>query len=379
MLNLSSLFFSSVEQPTLLARLDLETAQREYIRQAKSEVRDCLRAQLPIVLREQGYTGPTVRPRFFTQGSWAYKTLNAPARYPQQADVDDGAYLPLSFVAQAPKPSLASAVFFAAAQAALMPLVKLRNWALVTDKPTCVRIVISPFAHIDIPLYAIPDDEFETLQKAALSTYGYMALDEAMTRAERDAWTALPTDHVLLAHRKDNWVKSDPRLVKQWFLEEVERHGEQFRRVVRYLKAFRDWQWPTNGPASILLMAASAPLFDARDRRDDLALLDVVERLPSALRDGVCNPKDPSESLTDRLGKEGIRDAVSKLEVLENYLRGALNASNAEQACAWLIHQFGERFPNEPKHVKRATVVATVLAAPAVAVASPLVGRTQAG
>jgi len=32
------------------------------------------------------------QPRFFTQGSWAYKTLNAPAQNPQQADLDDGAY-----------------------------------------------------------------------------------------------------------------------------------------------------------------------------------------------------------------------------------------------------------------------------------------------
>ena len=379
MLNLSSLFHSSVEQPTLLERLDLSTMRREYIAQAKTEVRDCLRGRVPIVLREQGYTGPTVRPRFFTQGSWAYKTLNAPARHPQQADVDDGAYLPLSFVAQASKPSVASAVFFAAAQEALMPLIKLRKWALVTDKPTCVRIVISAFAHIDIPLYAIPDNEFETLQKAALSTYGYMTLDEAVAKAERDAWTALPTDHVLLAHRDDDWVKSDPRPVKKWFLEEVDRHGEQFRRVVRYLKAFRDWQWPTGGPASILLMAASAPLFDARERRDDLALLDVVEKLPDALRDGVCNPVDAAESLTNRLGKKGVDDAATKLEAFENHLRGALNASNAEQACAWLVNQFGERFPNEPKRVKVTTVAATVLSTPAVAAASPLVGRTQAG
>lgn len=379
MLNLSSLFHSSVEQPTLLGRLDLSTSQRDYIAQAKTEVRDCLRERMPIVLQEQAYTGPRVRPRFFTQGSWAYKTLNAPARPPQQADIDDGAYLPLSFVAQASKPSEASVVFFAAAERALMPLISLRKWTLVTNKPTCIRIVISTFAHIDIPLYAIPDSEFDTLQKAALSTYGYMTLDEAVTRAERDAWTALPTDHVLLAHREDDWVKSDPRLVKTWFLDEVDRHGEQFRRVVRYLKAFRDWQWPTGGPASLLLMAASAPVFDGRDRRDDLALLDVVEKLPDTLRDGVCNPVDTSESLTNRLGKKGVDDAATKLEALESHLRGALNANTAEHACAWLVDQFGARFPNEPLRVKVATVAATVLATPAVTVASPLIGRTQAG
>lgn len=379
MLNLHSLFCSSVEQPTLLEQLDLSTTRREFIAQAKTEVRDCLRERLPTVLKEQGYAGPTVSPRFFTQGSWAYKTLNAPARHPQQADIDDGAYLPMSFVSQTSKPSVASAVFFAATEAALNPLLKLRGWTLVTDKATCVRIVIASFAHIDIPLYAIPDSEFETLQKAALSAYGYMTFSEALTKAERDAWTALPTDQVLLAHRDDDWVKSDPRPVKKWFLDEVDRHGEQFRRIVRYLKAYRDWQWPTGGPASILLMAASAPSFDARERRDDLALLDVVEQIPDALRDGVCNPVDHNESLTDRLGKIGVEDAVSKLQTFEQYLRGAINASNPDQACAWLVNQFGERFPNEPSRIKEVSVAATVLAAPAAVAASPLVGRTQAG
>ncbi|PLZ02817.1 hypothetical protein CY652_07780 [Burkholderia sp. WAC0059] len=379
MLNLSSLFHSTVEDSTLLSNIELTLQERSFIAEAKSAVRICLRENLMRVLRNHGYTGPTVRPRFFTQGSWAYKTLNAPAQHPQQADVDDGTYLPLSFVSQTARPSVASAIFFAAAEEALRPLVRARGWKLITDKPTCIRIEISAFAHVDIPLYAIPDDEFDKLQKAALSQYGYIALDSAVSAAERDAWTALPRDHVLLAHREDNWAKSDPRPVKDWFLDEVERHGEQFRRIVRYLKAFRDWQWVSGGPSSILLMAASAPVFDSRDRRDDLALLDLVDKLPSVLRDGVSNPVDTGESLTDRLGRDGVEEAAGKIELFETFLRGALGSSSSNQACTWMIQQFGPRFPNAPSRIKIASVAATVLATPVSAVASPLVGRSQAG
>jgi hypothetical protein len=378
MLNLSSLFHSTVEASTLLANMDLSDSQRAFIAEAKAAVRTCLRQELLKVLRAHGYTGPAVHPRFFTQGSWAYKTINAPARHPQQADVDDGAYLPLSFVSQKVGPSVASSIFFAAAEEALSPLVSQRGWTLI-EKPTCIRIEISSLAHVDVPLYAIPDDEFETLQKAASNVYGYLSLDAAMDRAERDAWTALPRDHVLLAHREDDWIKSDPRPVKTWFLDEIERHGEQYRRTVRYLKGFRDWQWSTGGPSSILLMAASAPIFESRDRRDDLALLDVVEKLPRVLREGVWNPVDASESLTDRLGAEEVEDAAKRFEQLERYLQGALDSSNSGQACAWMIDQFGRRFPNAPLRVKVASVAATVLAAPASAAASPLVGRNQAG
>ncbi|WP_186060959.1 CBASS cGAMP synthase [Burkholderia gladioli] len=379
MLNLSSLFHSTVEAPTLLSNMDLTESRRAFIAEAKSAVRICLREDLLKVLRSHGYAGPAVRPRFFTQGSWAYKTLNAPAQHSQQADVDDGAYLPLSFVSQKVRPSVASSIFFAAAEQALLPLVRERGWKLVTDKPTCIRIEIAPFAHVDIPLYAIPDDEFETLRAAASTVYGYLSLDAAMDHAERDAWTALPRDHVLLAHREDDWVKSDPRPVKTWFLDEVDRHGEQYRRVVRYLKGFRDWQWRAGGPSSILLMAASAPIFEPRDRRDDLALLDVVEKLPEVLRDGVCNPVDASESLTARLGAEAVEEAAKRFERFEVFLRGALHSSNASQACTWIIDQFGPRFPNAPHRAKVATAAATVLSIPASVAASPLVGRSQAG
>ena len=378
MLNLSSLLYSTAEQPTFEDALDLTPSCRERILAAKSTVRLCLRDRFPQVLRESGYNEQVVSPRFFTQGSWAYKTLNAPAKPAQQADIDDGAYLPLSFVAQTEKPSAASAIFFAAIEECLSPLTQTQGWRLRTDKATCVRIEIASFAHIDIPLYAIPDNEFSSLQKASMQR-GYMDAQAAVFGSDEDVWTKLPTNRVLLAHREYDWVKSDPRPLKTWFLQEVERHGEQFRRVVRYLKAFRDWQWESGGPASVLLMAATAQVFDSRDRRDDLALLDVAAKLPSVLRDGVNNPVEGSESFTERLGKHGVEDAATKFQQLETQMRWALQTTNAEQACALMVDLFGSRFPNEPSRAIKSSVAATVLATPAVTIASPLVGRTKAG
>lgn len=379
MLNLNTLFSSTVEPDTLLENITLSASRREFIAQAKDAVRAQLRSGLPEVLRHLGHVGAAVQPRFFTQGSWAYKTLNAPAHQTQQADVDDGAYLPLNFVKQTSKPSIASKVFFEAAQTALMPLIRARRWQLITTKPTCVRIEISTFAHIDVPLYAIPDEQFEQLRREALVARNFPSLDEALRKAERDAWTGLPRDQVLLADREDDWVKSDPRPLKRWFLAEVERHGEQFRRSVRYLKCFRDWQWVSGGPSSLLLMATAAPLFDVRERRDDLALLDLLDGMPDVLRAGVCCPTDPSESLTERLGKHGVEQTVQRLHQLETHLRGAIHASDPRQACELMRQQFGPRFPNSPERVKESSASEVVQAAPALVVASPLVGRTQAG
>jgi hypothetical protein len=151
MLNLSPLFYTTDEnEACLYTALDLGMRPRNYIAEAKTDVRNCLRVGIPRVLKSNGYASGVPQPRFFTQGSWAYKTLNAPAQDPQQADVDDGCYLPLSFVSQTIRPSVAATVFFAAAEEALSPLVKDRRWKLITDKLTCIRIEIAPYAHIDM-------------------------------------------------------------------------------------------------------------------------------------------------------------------------------------------------------------------------------------
>jgi hypothetical protein len=379
MLNLSPLLYTTdIDEPSLLDNLDLNEDEHIRIKLAKTEIRNCLRDGIPRVLKEKGYTNDPPKPRFFTQGSSSYKTLNRPAQHPQQADIDDGCYLPMSFLSQTARPSIAAAAFFEVAQAALEPLARLRSWKLITDKPTCVRVEISSFAHVDIPLYAIPDKEFETLTKAAVQDHGYMNAEEAIRKAERDAWTKLPRNAVLLAHRESDWIVSDPRPVKDWFLAAVDAHGEQLRRVVRYIKGVRDWKWASGGPASILLMAAVVPVFQRHERRDDQALLHVVTKLPQVLRNGVCNPVEPSESLTKRLGVEGVKEAANTFEEFAGVLGACCAASDAEQACIWMVQQFGNRMPYRPDRIK-VTVAATIAASPAIAGPSELVGRTKAG
>lgn len=112
------------------------------------------------------YFSVQVRPKFFTQGSFAYKTLNHPAFPPrQQKDLDDGCYLPLPSV-RGGKPSEAAAAFFAFVEVALTDLADKEGWTLVKEKATCVRLVISRDGHVDIPLYAVPDGDLRHLEEA---------------------------------------------------------------------------------------------------------------------------------------------------------------------------------------------------------------------
>lgn len=388
MLNLSALFYTEVEfEPCLFGNLNLREDDRNDIAAAKNKVRMALRDGIPRIYAEEGHPGKVPQPRFFTQGSWAYKTLNAPAQRPQQADIDDGCYLPLGFLTQTDSPSIAADVFFGVAERALADLVKEKGWKL-SGKPTCIRVEISDLAHIDIPLYAIPDNEFETLVKAENALRASMEGIRSSAEVVMDSWDDLPKTKVLLAHRDEGWMHSDPRPVKEWFVDQVEIRGEQLRRVVRYLKAYRDWTWKSGGPSSILLMAAAAPLFVKQDRRDDQALLDVVKQLPVALRKGVSNPVNQKESLTDRLRAsdsevDRVEQAALQFEDLSRRLQAALDAGNADQACTWLRVLFGPRFPDRPDRVKvvaaASAVAAAIAASPAIAGPSELIGRTRAG
>jgi len=400
MLNLSTLFFTSeTSEDSLLCNLDLDAKQKTAIQNAKGLVRAALREGIPQKYAELGLPGKAPQPRFFTQGSWAYKTLNGPCQVPQEADIDDGCYLPMTFITtHAKRPSVAAEAFFRVAEAALEPVVKAYKWRFSEKpKPTCIRIHISEYAHIDIPLYAIPDDEFVKLKKS-------MAFDSVAFGSARnesiDRWDALPLDQVLLAHRSEDWMPSDPRPLNDWFVDQVEIQGPQLRRVVRYLKAFRDHAWASGGPASILLMAAAVPLFQQELGRDDLSLLNVAKSIPDALRKGVNHPTDNSESLTDRLRKSGeaegrdlVEEAAQSFQQFAAVLEATLAASNAAQGVIWMRQQFGDRFPNRPDRVKvspaplptatyatAASAVASIIAStPAKAGPSPLVGSTHAG
>ncbi|WP_330214717.1 CBASS cGAMP synthase [Pseudomonas sp. AM8] len=378
--NFSTLLFTTTEEDCFLDELNLAPDELARIDGARKDIREALKADLPRVLREKGLDGDICPPRFYIQGSRSYKTLNSPCTTPpQQSDIDDGVYLPLSVMREETSPKLAIALFFDAVVDVLDPICAERNWQ-TESKDTCVRVTISPYAHIDLPLYVIPDTLF-LLIKSNMENRGQVVFDSAIN-SERDTWKTLPSDRILLADRNQGWRKSDPMAMKNWFKQECQDKGpDQLIRVVRYLKAFRDKQWEEKGPSSILLMAMACQLFESIDKRDDRALLNVVKGIPAALQNGVMSPIDPEASLTAHMPREAIADAVEKFQIFATHLEGAINSPDAETACVWLLRMLGNRFPNAPHRMKSNS---DGIPAPMAAIA-PLAGpaepvkRTKAG
>lgn len=163
MANVSKVLHAPGEAPCFLKNLNIADTDRASLMEAREKVRDCLRKKFAALTKQE--LGVTVHPRFFTQGSFAYRTINDPCwTPPQQMDLDDGAYLPMTFIQGVRRPSVAAAAFFKVVDATLEKLATEEGWQFV-KKPTCSRLVISSNSHIDVPLYAIPDAEFEKLEK----------------------------------------------------------------------------------------------------------------------------------------------------------------------------------------------------------------------
>lgn len=376
-LNLHSLFDTRVQgRATLINNLTLDSDDRKLMLSARTDIRARLKSRLPKRLQKkavdagQGHI-EVPEPRFFTQGSWAYKTLNAPCRSPQQADLDDGAYLPFSYIENQP-PAQMSALLFEAVEEVLSELADEKGWRIDTSNDNCTRLIIDTDKHIDVPVYSISDNEFGTLVKESMEMYrcGFesAALDSAdyAERADVQEWHLMPTEGVLMATKNRGWQDSDPRPIRDWVVEQVELKGEQLRRVMRYLKAWRDFQkWDKDDPKSILLMvAADAAFVMATEKRDDLALLKVLRRLPGILRGQVINPAsrdkplNEQEDLAKRLDNKGIRgDVIGRIERFADQLEYAIDICGVpSEACKILIEHLGDRVPNDPDRVTQSTV-----------------------
>jgi len=376
-LNLHSLLDTRVEgRVAFLDNLTLAPEERKLMLSARTDIRQRLKARLPKRIQKkaeddgQGHI-EVPDPRFFTQGSWAYKTLNAPCRSPQQADLDDGTYLPFSYIESQP-PAQMSALLFESVEEVLSELADDKGWTIDTSNDNCTRLIIDSDKHIDVPVYSISDIEFATLVKASMEMYRFglenLAFDsaESLERIDEQEWHLMPTEGVLMATKNRGWRDSDPRPVRDWVIEQVELKGEQLRRVMRYLKAWRDFQkWEKDDPKSILLMVAADAAFDmAIEKRDDLALLKVLQRLPDILRGKVINPAtrdkplDEQEDLAKRLDNKGIReDVIARIEHFSDQLEYAIDTCGVpSEACEILIEFLGKRVPNDPDRVTQSTV-----------------------
>ncbi|WP_444917028.1 CBASS cGAMP synthase [Microbulbifer sp. JMSA003] len=362
---------NNLSELDFLDRLTITEEEKNDLMEYRKDVRECLRKGFRALANQAKISGvnldviASLEPKFWTQGSFSYNTLNDPAHNPpQQIDLDDGVYFPMELVSG--KPVAVKNALLKSVSGMLEVLAREKSWTL-SKKSTCARLTINQRVHLDIPVYAIPRERYAVMAKAISESRHFGSqLDQSSIRLDpNEIYLALWDDG-------EHWVQSDPKELEKWFKKEVAMHGQRLRRLCRYMKAWRDYSWEKGGPSSIALMAAVAEIFDNHlgglsepFNTDCQALLAVAERLPELFSAKIMNPVGESELFPNGLGGDTVWEIRAAVEQFSNQITTALcSPANDHEVVEVLQGVFGDRIPSKPHWVERLSIAEVVKSVP---------------
>lgn len=391
MLSLHKLFLNGDDSRSFHAVIEPTKRQRETLEAAKNAIRGHLRTAIRQASKTMLGMDRMVDPRFRTQGSWAYRTCVQPAHTPpQEMDWDFGVYLPVTVWESNGPPKAMAKLYFDLVEGSLEALCRVQGWSLDRSNSRCVRARIAPWGHIDVPLYAAPEGKFEEIMEKAIASARAdlqhfresAAFDESAAFEELPESFWLQMDDIHVATRDGQWLPSDTEAVTKWFTDRVTEHGEQLRRVCRYLKAWRDYHWTEDGaPSSVLIMIIVAQAFTPILRRDDIAIENAANALAVALRHDVRERGiDDGQEDFNRLSPHERQEASNRAMSLANQLHACrhFGLGLIRDAVQKVRSEFGPRIPDDCGLVC-ADDGADVRRTPAAVVPPPIVGATRAG
>ena len=152
------------------------------------------------------------------------------------------------------------------------------------------------------------------------------------------------------------WEDSSPKELIEWVYERFSGDDRnQFRRVISYLKRWRDLKLDHSNFPSIALTVFAGEYFvpnhDAfndNKPRDLLALKNLAEIMKNKLDLGIFDvylPVSPYSCLVSNLTVLQKENLQEKLECLISVLNEAQTETDTHKACKKLAQQFGDEFP----------------------------------
>ena len=275
--------------------ISLSTDKQNNLRKG----RDALRSKIKTWFTDHDKQQPT----FCWQGSFAMKTTVNPING-NEYDLDDGVYLSgYSDINQDswPSPSTVHSWIKCAVDG--------HTQKSPVDNDTCVRVVYEAGYHIDYPIYIMQDDVAH------------------------------------LANKTKGWIVSDPKAFKDWFIKKVQDNDEQLRRVVKYMKAWKEYKEVPLKGIEITILAANN--FEIYEGRDEKSLRDTLSKIISTLNENfTCvKPVSPGEDLFDGISETKKNKILNGLTELKEALDKAIEEDDPAIASDYMIDMFGERFP----------------------------------
>jgi len=253
-----------------------------------------------------------IQPKFHSQGSIEMNTTINPIR---EEGTDGNELL---------KYDLDDGVYFIGDEDKKKSIETWHNWVhdavdVHTNQPsvrktTCVRVVFADGHHIDLPIYYKEGDVPE------------------------------------LAHKSKGWIESDPKAFCEWF-NNAAKENPQLRKVVRYLKAWKNYRETQNSNLKLpsgfeLTILAKNNL--VLDDNDDAAFLKTIKAIKTSLDEKFecVRPTTPKgEDIFADYSDRRKNDFLTRLDNLINACEKASRETNIKTASEHLRKQFGERFP----------------------------------
>lgn len=281
--------------------VSLDDNKKESLQTSKKNLRKHIKTKF------QEKDRPTIK--FQTQGSFSMNTAVNPLD--GDYDIDDGLYFKPQ-LDNRPNPETVHAWVVEGA----------KSYSTVdtpVDKDRCVRVPFKAGYHVDIPIYDLVDD-------------GNGAISPE------------------LAIKGHSWRYSDPKKLSEWFQDRVSQTNSQLRRLVRYFKAWADYQNQSGQykmPSGLVLMILASEEYEYDDR-DDVAFAQTAAGILQRIKydESIPNPVDRSEDLRDRITDPQFENFKTRLDTLVQHSETALNHESAEEAAKKHWQKvLGDRFP----------------------------------
>lgn len=268
--------------------------------------RDALRKKIKKCFKNKNRN----QPRFYMQGSCSMKTTinTISAEY----DLDDGVYLQnintLNPMDEWDKPE------------------KVHQWIVDAvnghtsktpiDKNLCVRVnYADENRHVDLPIY---------VEKG--NTY-------------------------YLAVKNNGWIESNPKEVSDWFANEVKTKGEQYRRIVRYLKAWKDFREDENRSVKLfggfqLTVLASYHFVEDKDS-DEVSFYQTIQAIENNLwkySSAISYPNEPSKNIIEHYSDTRKKQFQDEFKAMFEKAKKAYDEDECKEKAKKWIKVFGNRF-----------------------------------
>lgn len=279
-------------------RIALTSGNKIILRKAIEEIRNKIRRYFCDILHQ-----PV--PKFRSQGSYAINTIVNPIN--GEFNLNDGVYLNhLDDQDDRTWPAGMSARQW------IVDAFKGNRHFKAIQKLACVRLRYVGLYHVDLPIYGL------------LRGQSKMALND------------------------DNWISGDPYAITQWFNSYFSLYGGQLSRIIRYVKAWADYQslHEIKMPNGFFLSVLATRHYQD-DPRDDVAMAYTLKVMSKAIIPycTVLNPVDIDEELTEHFSRSKIDHFREAIKSATEHAICATRIDEPQEASMIWRKLFGNRFP----------------------------------